>query len=99
MTSLLVRPGDPGPDGVLVEVTPESAGWTYVGFRVVRVSAGRGYANCEKDREACIVVLSGTVNVSVNGIEFPDLGQRESVFDGAATGMGSGRTHAHRSEN
>jgi 5-deoxy-glucuronate isomerase len=83
MTSLLVRPGDPDADGVLLEVTPESAGWNYVGFRVVRLAAGHRYANCETGREACIVILGGSVSVTAGGNEFAALGQRASVFDGA----------------
>jgi 5-deoxy-glucuronate isomerase len=31
----------PGEDGSVVRVTPESAGWEYVGFEVLRLAAGR----------------------------------------------------------
>ena len=34
MTSLLVRPQQPDDQGKILEVTPESAGWEHVGFRV-----------------------------------------------------------------
>ena len=36
MTELLVRcAAVPGPDGTILEVTPRSAGWAYVGFEVL----------------------------------------------------------------
>jgi 5-deoxy-glucuronate isomerase len=38
--SLLVHSRPPSADGTVLEVTPESAGWTYVGFRVVKLAAG-----------------------------------------------------------
>ena len=40
MSRLRVRPHAPGADGTVLEVTPASAGWDHVGFRVVRLAAG-----------------------------------------------------------
>jgi 5-deoxy-glucuronate isomerase len=61
-------------------VTPESAGWSYVGFEALRVSVpverstGAG--------ELCIVVISGTVSVrSVYG-DWRDLGGRPDPWSG-----------------
>ncbi len=70
-------------DGV-VHVTPESAGWTYVGFEVVHVD-GR-LERRDDDREACVVVLSGTCDLFAGGAGGTDLG-RESVFDGPAVAL------------
>lgn len=84
--SLLVRSHAPDGDGIVLEVTPESAGWEYVGFRVVKLAAGNEYAGREAGREACLVVLSGTVTVEA-GERFEGLGGRKSVFDGAATSV------------
>ena len=61
--SLLVHPAQrPADDGTLVTVTPESAGWGYVGFEVARSSttaswrgAATGSASC------CVVVVAGTL--------------------------------------
>ena len=39
--NLLVRPHDPAPDGTIVTITPESAGWGHVGFEVLSLDAGR----------------------------------------------------------
>ena len=85
--SLLVHTREPTADGTVLDVTPESAGWKYVGFRVVRLAAGKGYAHCEPGREACLVVLCGTVTVEAGGQMFADIGGRSSVFDGAATSV------------
>ncbi len=87
MSPLLVRPREPGADGVVTDVTPESAGWRYVGFRVVRLAAGDIYARVEAGREACIVVLTGRVTLSADGASFEHLGGRASVFEGAAASI------------
>jgi 5-deoxy-glucuronate isomerase len=61
-------------------VTPESAGWTYVGFSVHRL-AGR-LERVEDGREACVVLLSGSC-------AFMGLGEaaRATVFDGPPTAL------------
>jgi 5-deoxy-glucuronate isomerase len=61
-------------------VTPESAGWTYVGFSVYRLS-GR-LERAEDGREACIVLLAGSCS-------FMGLGEaaRATVFDGPPTAL------------
>jgi hypothetical protein len=41
----------------------------------------------EDGREACLVILSGTVTVEADGQTFERLGARESVFDGPATSV------------
>jgi 5-deoxy-glucuronate isomerase len=56
------------------KVTPESAGWKYVGFEVVRAPAERDTGTDEH----CVVVLSGTVSVA----EFRDLGGRKDPWSG-----------------
>ena len=60
-----------------VRVTPESAGWSYVGFEVVRV-AGR-LERREAARETCVVVLAGTCDVSAGDVAARGLG-RSDVF-------------------
>jgi 5-deoxy-glucuronate isomerase len=65
----------------IVEVTPERAGWTHVGFRALRLAAGESETLSTGDRELCLVVLTGSVDVTVDGQTFANLGQRDSVFD------------------
>ncbi len=84
MTDLRVRPQPRNEQGAVLEVTPESAGWTYVGFKVLQLDAGESTAGGDAGREACIIVLSGKCDVEVGGQEFENIGGRTSVFDDAA---------------
>jgi 5-deoxy-glucuronate isomerase len=78
--SILVRSGAPGPDGSIVRVTPESAGWRYVGFEAVRLTDR--IERREEARETCVVLLSGRCSLM-------GLGEaaRDSVFDGPPTAL------------
>jgi 5-deoxy-glucuronate isomerase len=61
-------------------VTPESAGWSYVGFEALRVSAPVERSTAAG--ELCIVVISGTVSVrSVYG-DWRGLGGRPDPWSG-----------------
>ena len=71
MSSLLVQP----------PVTPESAGWTYVGFEVARV-AGQSQSRHTGDRELCLVVVEGSCDVRSAHGEWEGLGGRASPFAG-----------------
>ncbi|MEY4758048.1 MAG: hypothetical protein RJA34_2946 [Pseudomonadota bacterium] len=65
----------------IVNVTPERAGWTHVGFRAVRLQAGEAETVDTGERELCLVVLTGTVDVTVDGKTYANLGTRKSVFE------------------
>ena len=65
----------------IVDVTPERAGWTHVGFKALRLHAGESENIATGKRELCLVVLTGTVDVSVDGKKYAGLGTRESVFE------------------
>ena len=65
----------------IVNVTPERAGWTHVGFRAVRLAASETETLNTGARELCIVVLTGTVDISVAGVTYAQLGTRQSVFE------------------
>jgi 5-deoxy-glucuronate isomerase len=84
--SLRVRPHAPGTDGCVLEVTPQSAGWSHVGFKVCRLAAGEVLENGDPGREACLVVLTGAARVSAGGQDFGRIGGRASVFDDAPPG-------------
>lgn len=96
--SLLVHPHPPAGDGTVLDITPESAGWKYVGFRVVRLAAGASYNRVEDGREACVVVLTGTVSIMAGGESFENIGGRQTVFDGAATSVYVPAGHRYRIE-
>jgi len=77
-----VRGAEPGADGCRVRVTPASAGWRYVGFVAFSLHRGRHLERPTGDREVCAVLLAGVADVSFGGREWPEIGRRESVFDG-----------------
>ena len=82
MADLLVRPGAPGPGGAVLSVTPKSAGWSYVGFEVHRLAAGEGRAVRHAEREHCVVVLAGSVDVVAGSESWHGVGGRADPFDG-----------------
>ena len=65
----------------IVNVTPERAGWTHVGFRAVRLNPAESETVDTGTRELCLVVLTGTVDVTVDGKTYANLGTRKSVFE------------------
>ncbi|GLQ93903.1 5-deoxy-glucuronate isomerase [Dyella acidisoli] len=78
--SLLVKGRSKGRE--IVKVTPESAGWKHVGFEAFRLSPGESIRIIlPKDREGCLVVLTGRANIHVGSESFDNLGGRASVFD------------------
>ena len=81
MPDLRVRPKPRSEAGVVLEVTPQSAGWTYVGFKVIALGPGESAAGGEPGREACIIVLSGRCDIEAGGRRFEDVGERMSVFE------------------
>jgi len=68
----------------LVDVTPASAGWNYVGFTALKLAAGEGVEVALPGREVCIVVLEGRVDVDASGQRWRGVGERASVFDDRA---------------
>jgi 5-deoxy-glucuronate isomerase len=71
--SLLV----PGTDG-RVEVTPDSAGWEHVGFEALSLRDGEEVRRPLAGREACVVALSGRIEVGGQG----GIGDRDGPFEG-----------------
>ena len=80
MSKLLVKPE--GTSGRVHHITPASAGWTYVGFDLHRLSPGDTVAAATADREACVVFVSGRAAATADGRDFGELGRRLSPFDG-----------------
>lgn len=72
-----VRPGA-GP-GCLLEITPESAGWTYLSFAIHEVTRSTPHRQQIADRETAIVTLSGAGRVMVDGLTVEIA--RTSVFE------------------
>jgi 5-deoxy-glucuronate isomerase len=80
---LLVGPrAQPTADGSILAVTPESAGWAHVGFEVLRLVEGQVVQRATDDRELCVVVLSGSVDLDSEHGDWSGLGGREDPFSG-----------------
>lgn len=81
MPNLLVKPQ--GNNGLVHDITPESAGWTYVGFQLHRLGPGETTSGETGEREVCLVLVAGKARVTVNGEDFGALGERMTPFEGA----------------
>jgi 5-deoxy-glucuronate isomerase len=80
--SLLIKP-DLAPAAPQVHrITPQSAGWRYVGFEVYDLAPGRTLERSLPEREQCLVLLSGRAAVRVGGHDFGAIGLRRSPFEG-----------------
>jgi len=80
---LLVHPAaEPGDDGTLVRVTPQSAGWGHVGFEVLALIPGRPAVRETGAREVCIVLVSGDCDVRSPHGEWRAVGGRADPFSG-----------------
>ncbi len=86
MSRLLIRPHEPDHSGCVLEVTPRSAGWAYVGFKLFRLQQGRLLEGGEHDRELALVILSGAAHITAGGRDMGIAGGRQSVFEDAAPG-------------
>jgi 5-deoxy-glucuronate isomerase len=79
---LLIRPDLSANAAQVHGVTPQSAGWRYVGFEVFDLAPEQTLARRLPDREQCLVLLSGTASVRVAGEDFGALGARANPFAG-----------------
>ncbi len=86
MSDLLVRRRAPDAQGVVTDITPTSAHWRYVGFRVHRLAKGQEAGGGDIGREACLVVLSGCADITAGDQAFDGVGGRQSVFEDAPPG-------------
>jgi len=79
MSDLLRHPSATG--GRVHDITPASAGWTYVGFELHRLGAGQAAAGATGDREAILVLVEGHARLSAGGTDFGPQGTRMDVFE------------------
>ena len=64
--------------GTLFEVTPASAGWSYLSFSVVRLEPGESYVRRGDDQEVAVVPLEGSATITIGSLT--EQVQRSSVF-------------------
>ena len=77
----LLRHPPPPTETCIHEITPGDAGWDYVGFSAHRLAGGASLRLSSGSTEVCVVLLSGTADLSAAGLSWPGLVGRESVFD------------------
>ena len=70
-----------------VHVTPESAGWTYVGFDHYRLAPGETAEAETGDREVCLVSIGGGGRAEADGRDVGQFGGRASPFAGKPHGL------------
>ncbi|VTR59620.1 5-deoxy-glucuronate isomerase [Actinobacillus pleuropneumoniae] len=81
MPNFIVPATTPDRDGCVLSITPQTAGWEYVGFQVFRLSEGQTLIRATGDQEAALVLLSGRADVKAEGESWDNIGKRMSVFE------------------
>ena len=81
--SILVGPQDNADDpGLILEVTPQSAGWEFISFQARRLEAGASWAFDTGENEFAFVNMSGRYRVESNRGNWEGIGGRADVFSG-----------------
>ena len=81
MSDHVLRAGTTATDVYALAVSPETAGWTHSGLRVLHLPAGGSFTLGTGDSEVVLLSLSGGAEVGVDDVRF-SLEGRHSVFDG-----------------
>ena len=79
MTNLLRKPT--AKTGKVHDITPDTAGWSYVGFGLYHLSAGDSAQEVTGDREVILVMVQGKAQITGAGQDWGELGDRLNVFE------------------
>ena len=79
MPHLLRKPF--GSHGKVHDITPQSAGWRYVGFSLYRLRAGEEIAEATGEREVMLVMVEGKAVFTAAGRDWGIVGDRMDVFE------------------
>jgi 5-deoxy-glucuronate isomerase len=83
--TLVFRPGHfPDDRGLVLEITPESAGWDLISFQVRRLEARQQWSFSTREHEVAFVTLSGVYTVESGCGVWDSVGSRADVFEGIA---------------
>ncbi|MEX1019522.1 MAG: 5-deoxy-glucuronate isomerase [Litorilinea sp.] len=85
--ALLVQPRaeDAGADADLIlEVTPEQAGWDFITFQARRLATGASWSFATGENELALINLTGVYSVESTRGNWSHIGGRKSVFESAA---------------
>lgn len=67
--------------GQSINITPQSAGWQYVGFEVIKLRKSEATRQDTAHNEVAVVILSGIVSVRTKQQSWSSIGERMSVFE------------------
>nr|WP_172691003.1 5-deoxy-glucuronate isomerase [Agrobacterium larrymoorei]ASK49445.1 5-deoxy-glucuronate isomerase [Agrobacterium larrymoorei] len=70
-----------GTHGKVHEITPQSAGWRYVGFSLYRLREGEAISEMTGNSEVIIVMVEGKALFNAAGKDWGELGERMNVFE------------------
>ena len=79
---LIIHPGNSRDPALVVEVTPELAGWDFIHFQVRRLAAGESWSSSSGEHELALVPLGGRLSVDSERGSWPEVGGRANVFAG-----------------
>ncbi len=79
MAGLLRRPD--GTTGKVHDITPEGAGWGYVGFGLYHLEPGETAAEPNGNTEVILVLVEGKAEIGAGTRSFGELGDRMDVFE------------------
>ncbi|MFJ5963217.1 MULTISPECIES: 5-deoxy-glucuronate isomerase [unclassified Bacillus (in: firmicutes)] len=81
MANLIVPKQKRDKEGKVISITPQSAGWTYIGFDVYTLQKGETVRKETGEKEVCIVILSGKLHLSTKNKAWDEIGERMNVFE------------------
>lgn len=82
MSYLKVKKTLPNSDGRVQHITPESAGWTHVGFQLFNLKQSSVLNRKTHNKEICLVLMTGSATIKIGKQLFENLISRDSVFEG-----------------
>ena len=86
-TNLVIHPQPSSDPGLIVEVTPEQAGWDTIHFQARRLTTGQSWSFQTGENELALVVLSGQIDVNSERGDWDGIGARANVFAGLPSAL------------
>ena len=79
MKNLLLKPLQTS--GLIHDITPQSAGWGFVGMAIHLLKPGELISGLTQQTEVIIVIVEGKCELTINNHNYGELGERQSVFE------------------
>lgn len=79
MAKLQIKPN--GKQGKVHDITPQSAGWGYVGFSLYHLKPGQSAQELTAEREVILVLVEGKAQITAAGQDWGEMGARMSVWE------------------